>query len=123
MSKASISDQLEKILEAETRAAREAIDETSKKVATETAQKLKTSSPQKSGKYARAWRTRKTVTDAGNNAWVVYNPTRPGLTHLLERGHALRQGGRTRAFPHIKPAEEEAIAKFEEELVKRIEKG
>ena len=30
------------------------------------------------------------------------------IAHLLEKSHALRNGGRSRAFPHIEPASNEA---------------
>lgn len=43
------------------------------------------------------------------------------LTHLLEYGHATVNGGRTRAFPHFKAANDEAVAKFEENVTRRIE--
>ena len=45
------------------------------------------------------------------------------LTHLLEKGHALRNGDRSRAFPHWKPAEEAAIEYFEENVIRRIQNG
>ena len=38
----------------------------------------------------------------------------------LEFGHALRKGGRTRAFPHIAPAEERAAQTLEREVEKAL---
>lgn len=81
------------------------IDETAQKGA----QLLRSMSPvnpkgKQSGAYAKGWRVEKTggglVTTAS-----IYN-THPGLTHLLENGHALRQGGRSPAISHIAPVEE-----------------
>lgn len=34
---------------------------------------------------------------------------KPGLPHLLEKGHAKIGGGRTRAYPHVKPAAQHAF--------------
>lgn len=119
----NITKQIEQILEAETRMAREAIDEAAAKTAKATVAALKQTSPKRSGRYARSWKTKQQATSAGNKAHVVHSEKHYRLTHLLEKGHALRQGGRTRAYPHIKQAEEQAIADFEQELVKRIERG
>jgi hypothetical protein len=51
---------------------------------------------------------------------VVYNRTMPGLTHLLENGHVIRNKkgdyGRTSGKKHIKPVEEWAV----DELPRRI---
>ena len=41
---------------------------------------------------------------------------KPGLPHLLEKGHAKIGGGRTRAFEHVKPAAEYAFRYVRENL-------
>lgn len=68
---------------------------------------LKSSSPKRKGKYARGWTIKRE-----NKKVKIYNAKSPGLTHLLEFGHAKKNGGRTRAIPHIKPAEEKAKTLF-----------
>ena len=50
---------------------------------------------------------------------IIYNKKAPGLPHLLENEHALRNGGRSRSFPHIAPVEE----KLSEELYKAVVKA
>lgn len=55
------------------------------------------------------------------NATVYAGGTQGRLTHLLEFGHAKVNGGRTRAFPHFSPAEEEAVKTFVENVKARIE--
>lgn len=99
------------------------VEETASKVinqvAREAAQKLKDTSPRDTGKYASGWKVKK---GKKLNA-VVYNATRPGLTHLLEESHPIRNQygtwGRSTAQPHIAPVREWA----EEEVVKRIEEA
>ena len=45
------------------------------------------------------------------------------LNHLLENGHAKRGGGRTRAFPHMGPAQDAADEYLLEALPRRLEEG
>lgn len=54
---------------------------------------------------------------------IVYSDKHYRLTHLLERGHAKLNGGRTRAFVHWAPAEQKAINDFVTELREAIESG
>ena len=80
---------------------------------------IKGSAPVRTGKYARSWTSRKTKETATALQVTVYSPSRYMLAHLLEHGHAKRNGGRTRAFPHIAPAE----AAGEEQLTQDIMRG
>lgn len=73
------------------------------------------------GAYAKSWKFKrisdaptsiKSVVYAGNGEYR--------LTHLLEKGHAKRNGGRTRAFPHIAKAERNAIDAIEKELKRQL---
>lgn len=73
-----------------------------------------------SGKYAKSWRTKKTAETDTSVTYTVYaNKDGYRLAHLLEFGHATRNGGRTSGKPHIKPAEE----KGEKDLMDKIRGG
>lgn len=89
----------------------EEAEKLAEKYAKEAVQQLKATSPKRDGKnggkYAKGWRAKKV-----NNAWVVHNATRYRLTHLLEKGHAKVNGGRTKAIKHIEPVEEEVCTNF-----------
>lgn len=92
-----------------------------KKVGKEAAETLKQTSPEGArGRYKQGWATK---TESGENvvSVIVHNKTDYQLTHLLEKSHALPQGGRTTAQVHIKPAEEKAIQDFEQAVEKVIE--
>ena len=90
-----------------------------KKAANTVKKEITAGAPSRSGKYAKSWRT-KTVKESSTALEItVYSPTRYMLAHLLEHGHAKRNGGRVRAIPHIAPAEEAA----EEQLMADIERG
>lgn len=100
--------------------AKQALEESAEEVADETANELKSTSPKKTGRYAKGWKVKKELGASGKAKFTVHNTSMPSLTHLLERGHGLRSGGRTKALPHIKPAEENAIKRFEEVLRSKL---
>lgn len=80
---------------------------------------IKARAPRESGQYAKSWRVKKIHEDSQSVELMVYSPKRYFLTHLLEHGHAKRNGGRVSAHPHIAPAEEVG----EEKLMKDLEKA
>lgn len=72
------------------------------------------------GRYKKGWTVKEDSSRLTAKA-IVHNRTDYQLAHLLEKGHALRGGGRTQAIVHIKPAEEHAIKNMEEALRKIAE--
>lgn len=88
---------------------------------------LRAADPAGSGEYSKwskaynkGWTFRKEKKKGAKGILsTVWNEPHYRLTHLLEKGHAKVNGGRTRAFPHIAPVAEEA----EENLVENIRKN
>jgi len=76
----------------------------------------------RTGKYRAGWKVKTDETSRLRAEATVYNRSRYQLAHLLEKGHALRNGGRAPAFPHIAPAEQKAIKNMEE-AIKKIAEG
>ena len=73
--------------------------------------------PTDTGAYKKSWAVKTTRETANALEVTVHSRNRYQLAHLLEFGHAKRGGGRTRAFPHIAPAEQRAA----EILVREVE--
>lgn len=95
-----------------------AVTETAKQTAAE----LRETSPEgATGEYAKHWAYKRDASLSGRykQSMVVYSK-KPEyrITHLLENGHAKRNGGRVEGEPHIKPAEEHA----KEILTERLER-
>lgn len=105
--------------------AEEDFEEVAKSVAKEGAKKLKATSPKGSGKgrkghYANGWGVTYERKGNGKFRFTVHNKKKPGLAHLLEHGHQLRQGGRAKAIVHIKPVEEWCNEEFEKRTEERL---
>lgn len=102
----------------------EAMAEVVPEVAKESAKKLKQTSPKssKNGRYAKGW-TSKAEKGRMTTTATVYGKTGTyQLAHLLEHGHATRNGGRTKPIVHIKPVEEWATEEVISRTAERIEK-
>ena len=73
----------------------------------------------RTGRYRRGWRATLRKSRLSVEA-RVYNQTDYRLTHLLEFGHQMRGGGRSKAFPHIAEVNDWAIREFEKGLLNGI---
>lgn len=96
----------------------ESISEIAKQVADEGVAKLQSEESTyqvRTGKYNKGWRQKTEVGERYVHSTISNKEYQ--LTHLLEYGHATRNGGRTRAFPHIAPVEKYC----NEEFTRRVE--
>nr|DAJ40308.1 MAG TPA: putative tail component [Caudoviricetes sp.] len=97
-------------------------DTCGKAVANAAAKELRRTSPKRKGEYAKSWGVTREAGGFGENArYIVHNKKRYRLTHLLEHGHVMANGKRTRAIPHIKPVEEQVIREYEKQVREAIE--
>lgn len=88
------------------------VKELAKKFAQKGAKEVKSASGQfgGSGNYANGW-TSKYEEGRMSGQGIIYNKV-AGLPHLLENGHAKRNGGRVAGRVHIAPVEEKLVREF-----------
>lgn len=126
MSESISADKLAREIMRQMKEYTEEVKETTADVAMNVSEKavrmLKAESPKSKngGTYAKNW-TRTT----SRSGITVYNkdPTYR-LTHLLEKGHQLKRGGRkigqVQAYPHIEEVEQKCVKEYVEELERRL---
>lgn len=99
------------------------------KTATEAMEELRDAHPSGSEKYGswddynRGWTVKETKRDKEKH-WgaQIHNKDHYQLTHLLEKGHALVNGGRTRAFTHIAPVADKCDSMLLQNIKKQLER-
>ena len=91
-----------------------------KKTATSVKREISDNAPKRTGRYAKSWTTKKTKENSHSLEITVHSKNRYQLAHLLEKGHAKRNGGRVPGKPHIAPAEENGAALLESLITKEL---
>lgn len=116
---AAVMKQLNEYAEVTTDGMKKAVSAAGKTVKKE----IQANAPVQSSKYKKSWTVKKTAESATKLEVTVYSKDRYQLAHLLEHGHAKRNGGRTRAIQHIAPAEEVGAEQLEQDIERMIRNG
>ena len=112
----SINDMADEIMKGLTEYAdltNESMKKAVRKTATSVKKEISSNAPKKTGAYAKSWTAKKTKENSHSLEMTVHSKNKYQLAHLLEKGHAMRGGGRVSGRPHITPAEENGIQLLE----------
>lgn len=121
MADKSVEKQISEVLDKYMDDVREVVEESAKEAGKYATRELRRTSPRNTGEYATGWAS-KLVKEGKIFTVITYNRKKPGLTHLLENSHVIRNqfGEYGRTSPgngqekHISATEEQSNRKFEE---------
>lgn len=91
-----------------------------RKTAASVKKEISENAPKRTGRYAKSWMAKKTKENSHSLEMTVHSKDRYQIAHLLEKGHAKRNGGRVAAIPHIAPAEENGADLLESLIRKEL---
>ncbi len=95
------------------------VEDTAKKVQKD----AQANAREKTGKYKKGISRKKERNKSNEINYIIYNKNKPGLAHLLEFGHAKVNGGRVKAFPHLRPAYDKNVPAMEKRIEQIIKNG
>lgn len=102
------------------------VKETTDIITKEAVKEIRKTSPRRKclrkNPYYKGWTKQVGKQNKGKYTVKIHNKTNYQLTHLLEFGHATRNGKRTKAIPHILPLEEKYSKLYEEKLITVIKR-
>lgn len=84
---------------------------------------IEMSAPKDTGGYSKSWSVKKVKETSNRIELVVHSKGKYQMAHLLEYGHAKRNGGRVNGKAHIAPAEEVGIKKLQAEIERCLKNG
>lgn len=120
-----IADAILDAMQQYTKEVEESIPQIVDNTAKEMVKEIKTTAPKNTGEYVKGWTVRKLGEDTRlkeGYAKVVCNPKRYYLAHLLEYGHAKKDGGRTSGKPHIRPACDKLLPEMESKIERMLKR-
>ena len=107
MNIANLQEQVEELLDQYGKQCSGVVNEAVHEVSKEALKKLKKEAPKRTGRYKKGWKVKKNDDKfSANDILYGKEASTYAIAHLLEHGHATRNGGRTAPIPHVKNVEE-----------------
>ena len=115
-----LADEIMAGLQEYAKLADDAMKKAVKKTATSVKKEIAANAPKDTGAYGKSWTTKKVNENSHSLQMTVHSKSHYQLAHLLEKGHAKRNGGRVQVKPHIAPAEEHGAELLESLIAEEL---